>query len=172
VAGFVPHGVALASGHVLRADVVVTATGLNLKMLGGARITIDGQPLQMTDALSYKGMMLSGLPNLAMAMGYTNASWTLKCELIARQVCRILNHMREHRQDVCVPVLDADAGETRPALDLSSGYVQRAAGELPRQGSRKPWRIYQNYLLDLLSLKLAPLRDGALRFARRGEVPR
>jgi cation diffusion facilitator CzcD-associated flavoprotein CzcO len=170
--GFVPEGIALASGQVLPADVVVTATGLKLKMLGGARITLDGQPLQMTDALSYKGMMLSGLPNLAMAMGYTNASWTLKCELIARQVCRILNHMREHQQDVCVPVLDSNAGETRPALDLSSGYVQRAAGELPRQGSRKPWRIYQNYLLDLLSLKLAPLRDGALRFARRGEVPR
>jgi hypothetical protein len=117
-------------------------------------------------------MMLSGVPNLAMAMGYTNASWTLKCELIARQVCRILNHMRAQGLDVCMPVLDADAGETRPALDLSSGYVQRAEGSLPRQGSRKPWRIYQNYLLDLLSLKFAPLRDGALRFARRGETLR
>ncbi len=172
VARFVPEGIELASGRVLPADLVVTATGLKLKMLGGARITLDGQPLRMTESLSYKGMMLSGLPNLAMAMGYTNASWTLKCELIARQVCRILNHMRSQGLDVCVPVLDADAGETRPALDLSSGYIQRAAGVLPRQGSRKPWRIHQNYLRDLLALKLAPLRDGALRFARRGEVPR
>ncbi|MEJ5992013.1 NAD(P)/FAD-dependent oxidoreductase [Ramlibacter sp. PS3R-8] len=172
VARFVPQGVELASGRVLPADLVVTATGLKLKLLGGARITIDGQPLQVTDALSYKGMMLSGLPNLAMAMGYTNASWTLKCELIARQVCRMLNHIRRQGLDVCVPVLDTDAGQTRPALDLSSGYIQRASGELPRQGSRKPWRIYQNYLLDLFSLNLAPLRDGALRFARRGETPR
>jgi monooxygenase len=107
-----------------------------------------------------------------MSMGYTNASWTLKCELIARQVCRILNHMRAHRRADLEPVLAQDAGETRPAIDLSSGYVQRAAGQLPKQGSRKPWRIYQNYLLDLLSLKFAPLQDGALRFARRGEVPR
>jgi monooxygenase len=169
---FVPQGIALASGKVLPADLVITATGLRLKMLGGARITVDGRPLDVPDTLSYKGMMLSGVPNLAMAMGYTNASWTLKCELIARQVCRILNHMRADRLDVCMPVLDGNAGETRPALDLNSGYVQRAEGQLPRQGSRKPWRIYQNYLLDLLSLKLAPLHDGALRFARRGEALR
>jgi cation diffusion facilitator CzcD-associated flavoprotein CzcO len=172
ISRFLPEGIELASGKVLPADLVITATGLRLKMLGGARITIDGRPLDVPDSLSYKGMMLSGVPNLAMAMGYTNASWTLKCELIARQVCRILNHMRANGLDVCMPVLDGNAGETRPALDLDSGYVRRAEGELPRQGSRKPWRIYQNYLLDLLSLKLAPLRDGALRFARRGEALR
>jgi cation diffusion facilitator CzcD-associated flavoprotein CzcO len=172
IARFVPQGIELASGAVLPADVVVTATGLRLQMLGGTRVTVDGRPLEMNQALTYKGMMLSGLPNLAMAMGYTNASWTLKCELIARQVCRILNHMRARGLDVVMPVLDMDAGETRPALDLSSGYIQRATGALPRQGSRKPWRIYQNYLLDLLALRLAPLRDGALRFGRRGEALR
>lgn len=172
IEAFTPLGVKLASGEELHADIVITATGLKLQLFGGAQLALDGRPVDVADALSYKGMMLSGVPNLAMSMGYTNASWTLKCELIARQVCRILNHMRAHGVEVCTPVLAQDAGETRPAIDLSSGYVQRAAGQLPRQGTRKPWRIYQNYLLDLLVLKFAPLQDGALRFARRGEVPR
>ena len=164
---FTPAGLKLASGQELPADIVITATGLTLKMFGGAQLTVDGQPVDVAQALSYKGMMLSGVPNLAMAMGYTNASWTLKCELIARQVCRILNHLRAHRLEVCTPTVSQDTGATRPAIDLSSGYVQRAAAQLPRQGSRKPWRIYQNYLLDLLVLKFSPLQDGALRFARR-----
>jgi monooxygenase len=172
IESFTPDGIRLASGAELPADVVIAATGLTLKMLGGVQLTVDGQPVRPSEALSYKGMMLSDVPNLAMAMGYTNASWTLKCELIARQVCRILNHMREHRLEVCTPVQSGDAGETRPAIDLSSGYVQRAAAQLPKQGTRKPWRIYQNYLLDLLSLKFAPLQDGALRFARRGQPAR
>jgi cation diffusion facilitator CzcD-associated flavoprotein CzcO len=172
IEGFTAAGIRLASGTELPADIVITATGLTLKVLGGAQLTVDGQPVQPSDALSYKGMMLSGVPNLAMSMGYTNASWTLKCELIARQVCRILRHMREHQLEVCTPVLAGDAGETRPAIDLSSGYVQRATGQLPRQGTHKPWRIHQNYILDLLSLKFAPLRDGALRFARRGQAAR
>ncbi len=169
---FTPTGVRLASGEELPADIVVTATGLKLQLFGGARLTVDGRPVQVGDVLSYKGMMLAGVPNLAMAMGYTNASWTLKAELIARQVCRMLNYMRDHRLDVCVPVQEGDAGATRPALDLQSGYIQRASGELPRQGSRKPWRIYQNYVRDLLALKFSPLRDGALRFGRVGEPVR
>jgi hypothetical protein len=115
-------------------------------------------------------MMFGGVPNLANAMGYTNASWTLKSELIAQKVCRILNHMRDRRLDIVMPVPQDDVGATRPLIDLSSGYVQRAAGQIPRQGSRKPWRVYQSYLRDLLALKLAPLRDGALRFARAGET--
>jgi cation diffusion facilitator CzcD-associated flavoprotein CzcO len=172
IASFTPGGLRLASGQELAADVIVTATGLRLQLFGGAQLTVDGRPVDVAGGLSYKGMMLSGVPNLAMAMGYTNASWTLKCELIARQVCRILKHLRHHRLDMCIPVDDGSAGETRPALDLSAGYVQRAAGVLPRQGSRKPWRLYQNYLLDLLALKFSPLRDGALRFGRAGEAAR
>lgn len=172
IEAFTPRGVKLASGQELEADIVITATGLTLQLFGGARLTVDGRAVNVADALSYKGMMLSGVPNLGMSMGYTNASWTLKCELIARQVCRILNHLRAHRLEVCTPTLGQDPGELRPAIDLSSGYVQRAAAHLPRQGSRKPWRIHQNYLLDLLSLKFSPLRDGALRFARRGEANR
>jgi monooxygenase len=166
---FTPQGLLLASGEELPADIVVTATGLRLQMLGGAQVTVDGRPLRSADTLSYKGMMLSGVPNFALSMGYTNASWTLKCELIARRVCRILNHMHARGLDVVMPVQQGDAGATRPALDLSSGYIQRGSDQLPRQGSRKPWRIHQNYLLDLFAMKLSPLRDGALRFARAGE---
>jgi cation diffusion facilitator CzcD-associated flavoprotein CzcO len=172
VEAYTPQGVRLASGEEVPADIVVTATGLKLQLFGGAALTVDGRAVQPSQSLSYKGMMLAGVPNLAMAMGYTNASWTLKAELIARQVCRILNHMRDERLDVCMPVHEGELGDTRPALDLQSGYIQRAAGVLPRQGAHKPWRIYQNYLLDLLALKLAPLRDGALRFARQGEPVR
>lgn len=172
IEGFTPQGLRLASGQELPADIVVTATGLHLQMFGGTRLTVDGDPVQVAGRLSYKGMMLSGVPNLAMSMGYTNASWTLKCELIARQVCRILNQMRATGEAVCVPVYEGSAADTRPALDLTSGYVQRAANDLPRQGTRKPWRIHQNYVRDLLALKFAPLRDGALRFARRGETAR
>lgn len=169
---FTADGLQLASGRALPADIVVTATGLKLKMLGGVQLAVDGRPVHLPETVSYKGMMLSGVPNLANAMGYTNASWTLKSELIARQVCRILNHMRDRRLDVAVPVLPQDVGDTRPLIDLSSGYVQRAAAQLPRQGARKPWRVYQSYLRDVLALKLAPLRDGALRFARAGEALR
>ncbi len=172
IAGFTPAGVRLASGEELPADLVVTATGLNLQMLGGARLSVDGRLVQPGAEFSYKGMMLSGVPNFAMAIGYTNASWTLKAELIARQVCRVLNHLRDARLDVCVPVHEGDRADSRPALDLASGYVQRAAHALPRQGTRKPWRIHQNYLRDLLALKFSRLADGALRFGRRGEIPR
>lgn len=172
IAAFTPRGLKLASGAELPADVVVTATGLQLQLFGGARLAVDGREVKPAECLSYRGMMLSGVPNLALAMGYTNASWTLKSELITQQVCRMLNHMREQGLDVCMPVHEGEAGESRPALDLSSGYVQRGAAELPRQGTRRPWRLYQNYLLDLLALKFAARGDGALRFARQGEVPR
>ena len=172
LATFTETGLRLASGEELPADVVVTATGLQLQLFGGAQLQVDGRPVHLQQALSYRGMMMAGVPNLALSLGYTNASWTLRAELIARQVCRMLNHMREHRLDVCVPVHEGPVGDTRPALDLTSGYIARAADALPRQGSRKPWRLVQNYLVDLFSLKFSPVADGALRFARRGEVPR
>ena len=172
VEAFTPQGLRLASGEEVPADIVVTATGLHVQLFGGARIAVDGKRVELPAVLSYKGMMLSGVPNLAMALGYTNASWTLKAELIARQVCRMLNHLRANGEDVVVAVHEGELGETRPAMDLQSGYLQRAEGVLPRQGARKPWRIYQNYLRDLFALKFAPLRDGALRFGRRGEPVR
>jgi monooxygenase len=163
---FTPTGIRLASGAELPADIVVSATGLKLQMLGGARLSVDGEPVDLAQRVAYRGAMCEGVPNLALAMGYTNASWTLKAELIARYVCRLLNHMRAHGEDFCVPVRDGPAGATRPALDLSSGYIQRAAGVLPRQGERKPWRMLQNYVHDMVSLRFSRLRDGALRFGR------
>jgi cation diffusion facilitator CzcD-associated flavoprotein CzcO len=166
IARFTASGIQLASGAELQADIVVSATGLKLQMLGGARLTVDGEAVDLAQRVAYKGAMCEGVPNLALAMGYTNASWTLKAELIARFVCRLLNHLRAHGEDFCVPVLTGPRGATRPALDLTSGYIQRAAAVLPRQGERKPWRMLQNYLHDLVSLRFSPLRDGALRFGR------
>ena len=165
---FTPRGIRLASGTELPADIVVSATGLKLKFAGGVKIAIDGRAVDGAQSLAYRGVMYSGVPNLAVATGYTNASWTLKCELAARYVCRLLNHMQAKGLDSVVPVADADAmASTQPFLNLSSGYIQRASAELPRQGARQPWRMYQNYLLDLLSLRFSRLGDGVLRFGRR-----
>ena len=165
---FTPGGVLLASGVELPADIIVTATGLRLKMLGGSQLTVDGKAVQLSKALVYRGMMYSGVPNMAVASGYTNASWTLKCELVTQFACRILNHMAARGLDTCVPVAAPDAAETtQPYLDLTSGYIQRSADSLPRQGKRRPWRMYQNYLLDMLSLKFSPLLDGVLLFGHR-----
>jgi monooxygenase len=165
---FTPTGIRLASGQELPADIIVTATGLQLKLIGGAQLVVDGTPADLSQALIYRGLMYSGVPNMAVASGYTNASWTLKCELAARYVCRLLNHMQGKGFDICVPVpghgVEA-SGEM--FLNLTSGYVQRAAGALPQQGTRKPWRMYQNYLRDLLSLRFSSLRDGSLRFTKR-----
>jgi cation diffusion facilitator CzcD-associated flavoprotein CzcO len=166
---FTPDGLRLASGTELPADIVVTATGLQLQLFGGAGLAVDGKPVQVGQALSYKGMMLSGVPNLALSIGYTNASWTLRAELIARDVCRMLRHMRARGLEVCMPVHEGAQADTLPAFDLQAGYVQRAADALPRQGRKQPWHVRQNYLLDWLAHRFAPVADGALRFSRRGE---
>jgi len=165
---FTPAGIRLASGEELPADIVVTATGLQLKLIGGAQLAIDGRPADLSKALIYRGLMYSGVPNMAVASGYTNASWTLKCELAARYVCRLLNHMQANDLDICVPTPGPGVEASGEMfLNLTSGYVQRAAGTLPQQGTRKPWRMYQNYLRDLLSLRFSSLRDGSLRFTKR-----
>ncbi len=167
---FTPTGIRLVSGEELPADVIVTATGLRLKVMGGTALRLDGRAVDLSQAMVYRGTMFSGVPNLALASGYTNASWTLKCELVARYVCRLLEHMRSRGLDTCMPVAgDAARADAPPFIDLTSGYVQRAAHQLPRQGTRKPWRMYQNYMLDLISLKFSRLGDEALRFGRRGD---
>jgi monooxygenase len=164
-----PDGIRLASGAELPSDIIVTATGLQLKLLGGAQLRVDGAPVVLSEAMVYRGAMYSGVPNMAVASGYINASWTLKCELLARYGCRLLNHMQARGLDVVVPVADAGATlASEPFLNLSSGYVRRASGLLPRQGARLPWRMVQNYLVDLALLRFSSLRDGALRFSRRG----
>jgi len=157
--------VRLASGTEIEADLVVTATGLTLSMLGGAAIRIDGAPCDPSTAMTYKGMMFSDVPNLASTFGYTNASWTLKADLTARFVCRLLNHMDRHGHAIAVAHRDPTV-ETRPFIDFSSGYVQRASNTLPKQRARRPWRLYQNYLLDLITLRFGRVDDGTLTFER------
>ncbi len=163
IASFTPQGIALRSGEFLPADVIVTATGLQLNLLGGVKLSLGGLPVDSADLMVYKGMMFSGLPNLANTFGYTNASWTLKADLTARYFGRLLRHMDRHQQSVFTPLREGHV-QPEPFLDFTSGYVQRAAAMLPKQGDRKPWRLYQNYLLDLLSLRFGPVADGVMAF--------
>ena len=145
---FTESGVRLESGAELEADVIVTATGFNLEFLGGIEVGVGGEQVDIGKVLTYKGMMVSGVPNLAFAVGYTNASWTLKVELTGDFVCRVLNHMAENGLTTCVPELDDPSVRKEPIIDFSSGYVQRSIDRLPKQGSKEPWRLHQNYLLD------------------------
>jgi cation diffusion facilitator CzcD-associated flavoprotein CzcO len=164
IASFTERGVLLRSGRELEADIIVTATGLNLQLLGGAELEIDGRPADPATTFSYKGALYSDIPNLAAVFGYTNASWTLKADLICAYVCRLLNHMQRRGYAQCTP-RNRDPGMVRLApVDFTSGYFQRAMAKLPRQGPRKPWRIHQNYLLDLMALRLARIEDGVLEF--------
>jgi monooxygenase len=167
---FTPGGIRLASGQELEADIVVMATGLQLNVLGDAAITIDGQPFRPSESMSYKGMMLSGVPNCAMAFGYTNASWTLKADLTAAYVCRLLRYMDRNNLAIAVPRREAGV-QPRPFVDFTSGYVQRALDMLPKQGSRKPWQVYQNYFKDLVMIRYGRLKDGAMRFGPKGALP-
>jgi cation diffusion facilitator CzcD-associated flavoprotein CzcO len=164
---FTATGIRLASGQELPADVIVTATGLRMVAFGGIELTVDGERIDPHDTTVYKGMMFSGIPNLAWCVGYTNNSWTLRADLSSQYVCRLLNHMDRHGYTRCVPAVSADeANDGRPLLDLTSGYIQRAAALLPHQGTRQPWRHRQNYLLDLAAMRLRPVTDGAMRFGR------
>jgi monooxygenase len=165
---FTPTGVKLASGAELEADVIITATGLNLVALGGMELVVDGKEIALPDTMGYKGMMLSGIPNLAIALGYTNASWTLKCDLTCEYVCRLLKHMDANGYVQVTPENNDPTVVPQPFLDLSSGYVTRSVDKFPKQGSKAPWRLYQNYPRDIFSLRYSALDDGALQF-RRGE---
>ncbi len=163
---FTEQGIKLTSGAELEADVIVTATGLDLLVLGGLQIAVDGREVSIPDTLSYKGMMLSGVPNMALAIGYTNASWTLKCDLTCEYVCRLLRHMDEHGYQQCMPYNRDSSIRELPFIDFSSGYIQRAIAHFPKQGSKAPWRLYQNYALDILSLRFGSIEDGTMEFSR------
>ena len=157
------NGIELASGESLPADVIVSATGLKLNVLGDIELTVDGAAFDPSKALTYKGMMLSDLPNCVMTYGYTNASWTLKADLTASYVCRLLNFMERHQYAVALP--KGDPGEARlPFLGFTSGYVQRSIDALPKQGRNWPWRVHQNYLADLFSIRWSRIDDGVMRF--------
>jgi cation diffusion facilitator CzcD-associated flavoprotein CzcO len=167
---FTKHGVLLESGKELPADIIVTATGLKLLAFGGIQVSVDGAAVDPGRALTYKGMMLSNVPNCAACVGYTNASWTLRADLASGYVCRLLNYMDRRGYTQCVPRYGATNGRTRPLLGLTSGYIQRAADVFPKQGSKAPWVLRQNYLLDLLSLHFGAVDDGNLRFSKGGRI--
>ena len=162
---FTEKGVLLESGTELDADIIVAATGLDLLFIGGIDLSVDGVAVDLPSRLTYKGMMLEGVPNLALAIGYTNASWTLKCDLTCDYVCRLLNHMRRSGQRQCTPINRDASVIAEPLLGLSSGYVQRSAHKFPKQGSKSPWRVHQSYLRDYRALKLGDVEDGAMAFS-------
>jgi cation diffusion facilitator CzcD-associated flavoprotein CzcO len=166
---FTETGLRLASGAELDADVVVTATGLNLLALGGMEIAVDGRDVELSETVGYKGMMLSGVPNMAMALGYTNASWTLKCDLTCEYVCRMLNHMDEHGFRQVMPRERDPDMPTQPFIDLKSGYVMRSIDKFPRQGLTSPWRLYQNYARDIVMLRYGSLEDDGIEFSPGGQ---
>ena len=167
IESFTQHGIKLRSGAELAADLIITATGLNLQVLGGMQMSVDGRSVDLAGTLNYKGMMYSDVPNLASAFGYTNASWTLKCDLTCEYVCRLLKHMDKHGFRQCTPHNDDTNMTTEPWIDFSSGYVQRAVAKFPRQGSKTPWRLHQNYALDIMTLKFGSVDDGAMQFGGR-----
>jgi monooxygenase len=168
---FTERGMRLASGAELEADVVVTATGLNVLLLGGLELAVDGREVEIPKTLGYKGMMISDVPNLALTLGYTNASWTLKSDLTCGYACRLINHMDEHGYRQCVP-RNRDAGQpTLPFIDLKAGYVERAIDQLPRQGLKAPWRLHQNYVRDIVMLQRGALEDGVMEFSTGTPAP-
>jgi monooxygenase len=162
---FTANGIELASGNVLPADIVVTATGLKLNILGSVQVSVDGRSVDPSKELTYKGMMLSGVPNAAFAFGYTNASWTLKADLTSEFVCRTLNYMDKRGVKIATPVRTDQTMSEEPYLDFSSGYVRRALDILPKQGAKAPWKLNQNYALDLMTLRFGKIDDGTMRFS-------
>jgi monooxygenase len=163
---FTPTGIRLASGEELDADIIVTATGLNMQLFGGAAIQRNGVPVDLNSEMAYKGMMLSGLPNVAMTLGYTNASWTLKADLVSEFICRLLNYMDAKGFHTVVPRHPGPGVEERPPMDLSSGYVLRSLDKLPKAGAKAPWQFINNYLVDIRAIRHGKLDDGALMFSR------
>jgi monooxygenase len=161
---FTESGVRLKSGESLEADVVVTATGLNLKIMAGVDLIVDGEPVDLSKKLAYKGMMYNDVPNLAQAFGYTNASWTLKCDLTSEYVCRLLKYMDATGYSSCAPHINDPTVKPEPVLDFTSGYIERALHTLPSQGSKQPWRLHQNYFKDLRLIRYGRLDDGTLEF--------
>src|SRR5216683_495563 len=162
---FIRNGIKLKDGSELEADIIVTATGLNLQVMGGMEVSVDGRAVDFARALNYKGMMYSDIPNLASAVGYTNASWTLKCDLTCEYICRLINYMDRHGYRQCMPHNVDPTITELPSLDFSSGYVQRSIAKMPKQGSKRPWRLYQNYALDIVTLRFGAVNDGVMRYS-------
>jgi monooxygenase len=162
---FTETGIKLKSGAALDADLIVTATGLNLLFLGGMQLAVDGHQIDLTKEMTYKGMMLSGIPNFAFTLGYTNSSWTLKADLTSEYVCRLLLHMDAHRYTQAVPEIADPSISEQPLLDFAAGYVLRSIDQLPKQGSKSPWRLRMNYPLDAREIRFGAIDDGTMRFS-------
>jgi monooxygenase len=162
---FTEDGIKLQSGAELEADVIITATGLNVLFLGGMEVTVDGEEVDFSKRMAYKGMMLNGVPNFAFTLGYTNASWTLKADLTSEYVCRLLNHLDARGYRQCVPEITDPSVTEEPILDFNAGYVLRALDGLPKQGSKEPWKLRQNYVLDTRAIRRGQIDDGAMRFS-------
>jgi cation diffusion facilitator CzcD-associated flavoprotein CzcO len=162
---FTKTGILLESGRELKADVIVTATGLKLQLFGGIEVSVDGEVKDAHESLVYKSFMLSGIPNLAFAFGYTNSSWTLKVDLVCEHLCKILAYMDQHGYTTVMPVVDDPSMEKRPMLDFSAGYISRAIDEFPQQGTTGPWTIEMDYWSDHARLRKGPVTDAALRFS-------
>ena len=165
ITSFTETGVLLESGKHLEADIIVTATGLNLQLLGGMSLSVDGKAVDVADTVAYKAMMLAGVPNFAFAFGYTNSSWTLKVGLLCEHFCRLLSHMDTRGYDIARPEVNDPAMQTRPLLDLSAGYVQRALDRMPKQGSGEPWRVSMDYYYDVERLREGSVDDPNLYFS-------
>jgi monooxygenase len=166
---FTETGLELESGKQVEADVIVTATGINLLAIGGMSLTVDGKPIDLSKTVGYKGMMFSGVPNLAVALGYTNASWTLKCDLCCKFVCRLINHMDQHGYTHFTPLEPDPSLPREPFIDFNSGYVVRSIDKFPKQGPRAPWRLYQNYPRDIFMLSRGEIEDEGIEFSRAPE---
>jgi cation diffusion facilitator CzcD-associated flavoprotein CzcO len=170
IEAFTERGIRLASGAELEADIVVTATGLNLLAFGGIELSVEGRPVELPQTMAFKGMLLSDVPNFAFAIGYTNSSWTLKVDLVCEYLARLLAYMDEHGHEICVPHNGDSTITRRPLLDFGAGYVQRSVHELPAQGSRFPWSMAMSYAQDVANLRNGVIEDPALRFSRRAPV--
>jgi monooxygenase len=161
---FTETGIQLKSGKTLEADIIVTATGLNLIFMNGVNVSIDGTKVDPGKLLNYKGVMLSNVPNLAVTFGYTNASWTLKADLTSEYVCRLLNLMDQKGATSAMPYLAHFPNETEPFVDFSSGYFARVMDQFPRQHTEAPWKLHQNYFTDRKNLRELPIEDGVMQF--------
>jgi cation diffusion facilitator CzcD-associated flavoprotein CzcO len=170
---FTETGIALESGRHLDADIVITATGLNVQLLGGASLEVDGEPVAVNERVTYKAVLLEGVPNATLIFGYINASWTLKADIAAEYTCRLINYMDRHGYTkAVVHATDADRGRTSVMGALNSGYVRRGDARLPRQGTRGPWKVSNDYLRDVPMLRRGPIADGVIEFSTaRSPVP-
>ena len=163
---FTEDGILLKNGEHLKADLIIIATGLKIRLMGGSIIKVDGKEVDPHESMVYKGMMISDVPNFAIAFGYTNAPWTLKTDLTANFMCKLINHMDRKGYHTVSPRKD-EKMEVIPFLNINSGYIERAQEILPQQGAKRPWRVYQNYFMDMMTTRFGKIEDGILQFDSR-----